>query len=59
MDSPKNKVGRPAALAGKKKKRHTVRAYPSDVLALKEKGKSMQNAIDIGIAILLNEDVKR
>ena len=47
-------AGRPSGSTGKElKEKFTIRAYPSDVEALKKKDKTLQKAADQGTDLLL------
>ncbi len=46
--------GRPPGPTGKElKERFSVRAYPSDITALKEIDSTIQMAVDVGVPVLL------
>jgi len=50
----RKRAGRKPGPTGKElKKSFTIRAYPSDVAALKKKDKTLQKAVDRGIDLLL------
>jgi len=51
----KKKAGRNPGSTGKElKKSFTIRAYPSKVAKLKEQGQTLQQAVDIGVALGLD-----
>lgn len=55
MKKSKRKPGRPPGPTKKeKKKQYSIRAYPSDVKALKRLDQSLQRAVDNGVDLLLS-----